>query len=240
MVLGIFNFLSVDRPVEKDTLYLAMKSSNGYSRLLVLAGLAFVPGCGLSEYQAKYEKQQERMNYVDQENQYLNGPLNVPVAKESKNPVANVFLRIPVGISRNYDETPEGILYRYPKISSKFSPEPGQKSSEIDSVYLAVESNKDWNDFKKRALEPFKGIESQNVRTVNLEALGRPARTFQTLSFTYGDDSSWSYQFYFFKEDPYRVAIGFRGSEKVMSSETAKQAMEFCVKTLAVGKAAGK
>src|SRR5260370_32361289 len=106
----------LDRPTEKDTLYLAMKSSNGYSRLFFLGGLAFVSGCGLSEYEAQYEKQQERMNYVDQENQYLNGPLNLPVPKDSKNPGLNVFIRLPIGISRNHEEKPEGTLYRYPKI----------------------------------------------------------------------------------------------------------------------------
>lgn len=217
-----------------------MKLSNGYSPLVLLAGLTFVPGCGLSEYQAKYEKQQERMNYVDQENQYLNGPLNGPVAKDSKSPSVNIFLRVPVGISRNYDEVPEGILHRYPKVSSKVSPEPNQKVSDIDSFYFAVESNKDWNDFKKRALEPFKGVDSQNVSKVSMETPGRPAREFWTISFTHGEDPSWSYQFYFFKDDPYRVAIGFRGSDKVMSFETAKKAMEFSVKTLAVGKGAGR
>lgn len=232
--------MPLDRRTEKDTLYLTMISSNGYSCLFIVAGLAFVSGCGLSEYEAKYEKQQERMNYIDQENQYLNGPLNVPVLKDSKGPNLDVFLRVPLGISRNYDETAEGILHRYPKTSSKLTPEPNQKLSEIDSAYFAVVINKDWNDFKKQALFSFQNVDPQNVRTVNLEVPGRPARVFQTISFTHGDDPSWSYQFYFFKDDSYRVAIGFRGSEKVMASENAKQAMEFSVKTLAVGKAASR
>jgi len=217
-----------------------MKISNGEVRFFLAAGLLGALGCGLSEYQQKYEKQQERMNYLDQENQYLGSPLNVPAPKESKNVPPKVFLRLPIGISPNHDEKPEGILYRYPKSGSKISVDSNVKPSEIDSAFFAVETDKDWNEIKKRALEPFKGVDLQNVPTVNLEVPGRPPRTFQTITFRYGDDPAWTYQFYFYKDDVYRVAIGFRGTDKVMASDNAKQAMEYSVKTLAVGKAASR
>jgi len=70
---------------------------------------------------------------------------------------------------------------------------------------------------------------------VTLEIPSRRTRTFETMSFTYGSDPTWSYRFYFYRDDPYRVAIGFRGSEAALASDTAKQAMEHSVKTLAVG-----
>jgi hypothetical protein len=110
--------------------------------------------------------------------------------------------------------------------------------TEIESAYFAVEMNKDWNDFKNRALGPFKDVDPRNVRMVNLEVPGRPPRAFQTISFTDGTDPTWSYQFYFFHDDVCRVAIGFRGTEKALASEPAKQAMDFSVKSLAVGKVA--
>jgi hypothetical protein len=213
-----------------------MKISNGELRFFLTAGLLGALGCGLSEYQQKYEKQQERMNYLDQENQYLGSPLNVPAPKESKNVPPKVYLRLPLGISPNYNEKPEGILYRYPKSGSKIAADSNVKPSEIDSAFFAVETDKDWNEFKKRALEPFQGVDLQNVRTVNLEVPGRPPKTFQTITFRYGDDPSWTYQFYFYKDDVYRMAIGFRGMDKVMASDNAKQAMEYSVKTLAIGK----
>jgi hypothetical protein len=217
-----------------------MKISNGEVRFFLAAGLLGAVGCGLSEYQQKYEKQQERMNYLDQENQYLGSPLSVPAPKETKNIPPKVFLRLPLGISLNYDEKHEGILYRYPKSGSKISADSNVKPSEIESVFFAVETDKDWNDFKKQALEPFKSVDLQNVRMVNLEVPGRPPKTFQTITFRYDDDPTWTYQFYFYKEDVYRVAIGFRGADKVMASDNAKQAMEYSVKTLAVGKAASR
>jgi hypothetical protein len=202
-----------------------------------VAGLAFVSGCGLSEYQAKYGEQQKRF---DQEYQYLGSPLKLPESKDSNSPNLSVFILPPLGISSTPEDKPEGILYRYPKISSKLSPEPDQKVSEIESVYLAVETGKDWNEFKKRALKPFNVIDAQNARKVTLEVPGRPSRGFETISFTHGSDPSWSYQFYFFKDDVYRVTIGFRGTDKALASETSKQAMEFSVRTLAVGRSANR
>jgi len=147
---------------------------------------------------------------------------------------------LPLGISTNYEEKPEGILYHYPKTSSKAPKVSDSKMTEIESAFFAVEMNKDWNEFKRRALGPFKDVDPRNVRTVNLEVPGRPPRSFQTISFTDGVEPTWSYQFYFFHDDVYQVAIGFRGTEKALASETAKQAMEFSVKSLAVGKAVGR
>jgi hypothetical protein len=207
-----------------------MKSSNGYWRLLLAAGIVFAAGCGLSEYQSKYEKQHERMNYLDQQDQYLGRAVTLPDRKDSHEPHASV--RLPLGISTNHEEEPVGILYRYPRSSSKTLQGGNAKISEIDSVFLAVETTKNWKEFKKRALETFKGIEPQNVRPVSLEIPGRPPRNFETIAFTEGMEPTWAYRFYFFQDQGCGVAIGFRGSESVM--KTAAEVMEFSVKTLTV------
>ena len=210
-----------------------MKAFNGYQRVLFAAGIAFGSGCGLSEYQSKYEKQQERMNYLDQENLYLGRPQVLPAKKESNGPPVSV--RLPLGISTKPDEEPVGILYRYPKSSAKSLQGTNVKVSEIESAFVAVETTGNWKEFKKRALEPFKGADPENARTVSLEIPGRPARTFETIAFTDGADPTWAYRFYFFHDQTCHAAIGFRGSESALASETARHGMEFSVKTLAVG-----
>jgi len=213
-----------------------MKRADGYRCLLF--GLAFCSGCGLSEYESKYEKQQERMNYLDEENRYLGKPIELATKKDSTG--SGIRLRLPLGISTNHDEETVGILNHYPKSSSKPPKGTDAKVSEIESAYVAFETTKDRNQFKKQALEPFKSADPQATRTVNLEIPGRPARTFEMISFTDGSDPTWAYRFYFFRDEVYRVAIGFRGSEPALASETARQAMEFSVKALAVGKTAEK
>ena len=212
-----------------------MKPFNGYRCVLLAAGIAFAPGCGLSEYQSKYEKQQERMNYQDQENLYLGRPLVLSAKKESNGP--QVSVRLPLGISAKPDEEPVGILYRYPKSSAKSLQGANVKVSDIESALVAVETTGNWKEFKKRVLEPFKGADPESPRAVSLEIPGRPARTFETIAFTDGADPTWAYRLYFFHDQTCRAAIGFRGSESALASETARQAMEFSVKTLAVGNA---
>ena len=216
-------------------LLLGMKPSNGYRRVVFAVGIVFGSGCGLSEYQSKYEKQQERMNYLDQENLYLGQPLVLPAKKESNGP--RVSVRLPLGISIKPDEELVGILYRCPKSSAKSLQGANAKVSEIDSAFVAVETPGNWKEFKKRVLEPFKGVDPESTRTVSLEIPGRPARTFETIAFTEGADPTWAYRFYFFRDETCRVALGFRGSESALASETARQAMEFSVKTLAVDNA---
>jgi hypothetical protein len=73
-----------------------MKIPNGDLRFILSASLLGALGCGLSEYQQKYEKQQERMNYLDQENQYLGSTLNVPSPKESKSAPPKSFFVCPL------------------------------------------------------------------------------------------------------------------------------------------------
>jgi len=207
-----------------------MTLCNGYRRVLLWTGVAFTLGCGLSEYQSKYEKQQERMNYLDQENLYLVRPQIIPPKKETNEP--HISLRLPVGISTKPDEEPMGILHRYPKSAAKPPRDTNLKFSEIESVLVAVERSKNWKEFKKRVLEPFNGVEPENTRPVSLEIPGRPPRTFEKIAFTEGMDPTWTYQFYFFQDPIYHVAIGFRGSESGLASDTARQALEFCIKSL--------
>src|SRR5438445_1033445 len=169
VICFMFQF-ALDRPREKYTLLLGMKPFNGYQRVLFAAGIAFAPGCGLSEYQSKYEKQQERMNYLDQENLYLGRPLVLPVKKESNGP--RVSVRLPLGISTKPDEEPVGILYRYPKSSAKSLQGANVKVSDIESALVAVETTGNWKEFKKRTLEPFKGADPESTRAVSLEIPG--------------------------------------------------------------------
>jgi hypothetical protein len=217
------------------TIPFAMKPSNGCWCFLFGGGIALAAGCGLSEYESKYAKQQERVNYLDEQNRYVGRPIEPPGKKDSPGPT--VRLRLPLGISTNFEEETQEILYHYPKAFSKAPQDPKLIVSEIESAYVAVDTTKDWNEFKKRVLNPFEGVDPQIARPVTFVIPGRPARTFEMMSFTYGSDPTWSYRFYFYREDPYRVAIGFRGSEAALASDTAKQAMEYSVKTLMVGPA---
>jgi hypothetical protein len=208
--------------------------------ICLVAILLFALGCGLSEYQEKFARQQERVNYLDRENEYLGKPIELPKKKEGdSSPSLSVFFRPPFGIATSPDENSLGVLSHYGKAgSTKSSKGSAGKLSGIQHVYLLVRINMDWSVFKNEVLASFKDSEGKTTKIITLSPPGREAITLETLAFTAGADPAMNYQFYFFRNEIYRVAIVFQGPEKTMSSEVSKEAIEVSLKSLAVGDAA--
>jgi hypothetical protein len=206
----------------------------------LVAVLLFALGCGLSEYQEKFARQQERVNYWDRENEYLGKPIELPKKKEGDtSPGMLIFFRPPLGVLATPDEKPVGVLFHYAKAgSAKSAKGSAAKVSGIQDVYVARSINTDWSAFKAEVLASIKGAEGTATRIVTFSPPGREPITFETLSFTAGADPVMNYQFYFFRNETYRVAIGFQGPAKVMSSDVSKEAIELSLKSLAVGVAA--
>jgi hypothetical protein len=217
---------------------------NGIGRFAFLgclvAILLFALGCGLSEYQEKFARQQERVNYLDRENEYLGKPIELPKKKEGDTgPRLAVFFRPPLGILTSPDEQPTGVLFHYGRApSAKSAKGSSGKLSGVQDVYLSVTINKDWSDFKKEVFASIKGSEGKTTQIKTLTAPGRQPMTFETVSFTEGSDPAMNYQFYFFRNEIYRVALVFQGPEKVMNSEMTRESIELSLKSLAVGDAA--
>jgi hypothetical protein len=209
----------------------------------MVAILLFAAGCGLSDYQEKLARQQERVNSWSRENQYLGKPLELPKKKEGEtNPDLLVFLRPPLGIRTSPDEQPTGVLFHYGRTASgKSSKTASDKLSGVQDVYLAVTINKDWTEFKKQVMSSIKGAEGRGTQIKTLTAApDREPMTYETFSFIEAGDPPMGYQFYFFHDEIYRVAIVFRGPEGAMKSEPTKEAIDFSLKSLAVGETAKK
>ena len=86
--------------------------------LLLLA----VPACGLSDYEAKMRDAQERKDRFDEEEKYLDVPVQIPTQKNKDDrdePVANVFFRPPKGIEPKPQAQPRNSLnlWRYARVS---------------------------------------------------------------------------------------------------------------------------
>jgi hypothetical protein len=92
--------------------------------LVLVAALPFVAGCGLDAYEAQMEKQQKRLEYIDELNKYLGAKVEIPQPKgpiaDSKKgpttlkgptPAPDLFLRLPKGLDNNGKATPLGPHY---------------------------------------------------------------------------------------------------------------------------------
>jgi hypothetical protein len=83
---------------------------------IALAGL--LPGCGLDEYEKQMEYQQQRLDYLEEENKLLEPQsLNLPPVKEGSKivlPSTDFFFRPPRGISTTAGERPlSNLLYSF-------------------------------------------------------------------------------------------------------------------------------
>ena len=82
--------------------------------LLLLA----LPACGLSDYEEKMRKAQQREERLREETKYLGEPVKIPTEKVKDGrelPVANVFFQPPRGIQSAFQpEQIKGLLWRYP------------------------------------------------------------------------------------------------------------------------------
>jgi hypothetical protein len=94
-----------------------MPSRNHRVRLCFLAALLLsVGGCGLSEYEKKMLDSQNRLERWEEEKRLLGDPIAMPTVADKEGtefPIANVFLRLPKGLSTQPDKPRQKLLYPY-------------------------------------------------------------------------------------------------------------------------------
>jgi hypothetical protein len=87
-----------------------------FSRTLSVAGLVYVLGCGLSDYEKRMDEQRDRMRAFDEEVLVLGDLIEMPYQLDAKNRKAplipfDTFLRMPKGVSGKFGGA--GATYAY-------------------------------------------------------------------------------------------------------------------------------
>jgi len=78
-------------------------------------------GCGLSEYEQQIDREQKRLQLIDEENSYLGEPIEAPKIKQANSttfqiPTTTIGFRPPRGIAAKPGSELRGdILYQYSK-----------------------------------------------------------------------------------------------------------------------------
>jgi hypothetical protein len=181
---------------------------------LLAAACLLGSGCGLDYYEQQMVAEQNRLKYLDEENQNLEGsPLKLPEQKvDDKEAVhgKDFFFRPPRGISTTPDAKPIGILYRYP------STDP---NGNVQDMFVAV--------VKKDATDKFRNEVLQTIQSLGLRAAGQVktrevgVQAGHPLRYDYyelqGAPNQPAGSVYFYHEvvqgeGAYQVAIVFRGT----------------------------
>jgi hypothetical protein len=200
-------------------------------------------GCGLADYEERMQQAQRAADRYDEENKYLGDPLVIPDRKpeppaegkaEGKaegraegrrgparaEPLVNLFLRPPKGISPKPEDQPiQEVLYRYGPVTAAQTrtrgagPAPGRAGaggspgSGFTDVYLAVGDDSD--EFVDKALAPMPRTEDKlpPAREHRVPLPGGQALNFGEINFA-ADDADYSA--YFHRSRGRRVVLVYR------------------------------
>jgi hypothetical protein len=183
--------------------------------LLTASLLLLESGCGLDHYEQQMEREQQRLQYLDDQNQNLEAnPLKWPEKKgEDKEAVGDkdFFFRPPKGISTTPEPMPMGMFYRY----SSTDPT-GNLQDLLVAFALSREGTEKFRNEVLRNLESF-GLRAAGPiksREAGLP-IGQPIRyDFYELQ---GPPNQAGGSVYFYHEPAsgdaeYQVALVFRGT----------------------------
>jgi hypothetical protein len=211
--------------------------------------LTMITGCGLADYEAKMDAAQKRLEYLDKESVYLGDPIEPPPvirpATEEGAPKPkpiDLFFRPPRGIATKYEAMPVGsILYRYlrdPLSSQRIAPrtagQPIKSPPEFQEVLVAMSADRSRDEFWNDILNAFGGVDAKNMTREIKQPLGRQPLTFDKLPFNVSPPPT-SYFVFVYEAQNVHVAIIFSVKQDKAADAEVANAMDFSLKSLAVG-----
>jgi hypothetical protein len=174
-------------------------------------------GCGLAHYEAQMEREQDRLKRIDQREEYLGAPLQLPDKKGR--PL--VFLRPPKGIGSKGGLHDSSVLQRF-----GLTGEP----SRFHDVSFGAETMKE-DEFWSSLLHSFPRLKRDDAHLWQRSTPAPRAPQFQELT---SEDGQYDSFIYVHSRGDVHVAIVFR-LEKGKRDEEAKRIMEISLDSLVVG-----
>ncbi len=166
-------------------------------------------GCGLQDYEARMETQQNRLRYMELQNQNLEPyKLQLPDRKpEDDLAKEEFFMRPPKGISGDGDDK---------IIGSDIAHFPSNGGTPIRDVWVAAVKRDNDKKFQKDVLELLK-INARKVQTKTVGGAGLPQLNFDWIHDDQG--AKGIFDAYFIKNRPswQRSSFGWRATKRMLS-----------------------
>lgn len=198
-----------------------------------LAGLLLLAaGCGVSEYEAKMQETQRRVQRFDEESKLLDSPLTIPTppAKDKNAPPPPLlFVRPPRGIlpSANNEKEPRNrILYTFPAKGVN-------AAGPFINMEVAVGDKS--KDFEAEVLRSFSPSGNLTQKQRQFKPPGRDPLTFQSTEF---EEGQGHYSVNLWRGQDHQVALVY--SIQRGQREKAAKALDASLESFAVGKDVGK
>jgi hypothetical protein len=210
-------------------------------------------GCGLSDYEAKMVSEQKRVQRFDDEAEFLDEPVEIPVKKEAgstgqPSTQVDVFFRPPCGISSKPETTTRGELYRYlhPASQPVFGPrakiDPKRALKDLVSeVDLGVSIGGEGNDFFKKVQQAY-GLQKPTFVPETKQPPGHNRLEFQKTTFTDTSTPPLVYSIYLCSLQNVHIAMVFLVPQDKASNpdsgKTVEKMIDLSLQSLAVGQEA--
>jgi hypothetical protein len=194
---------------------------------LGLLAAALLGGCGLPEYEARMQQEQERLDRFDEENKALDAPLDPPKRQAGKDTVQDpVFFRPPKGIAATPKEPALGPLSRYLRNS---------QNCPFSEVHLAT-APADQKDFASSVV---KAASAQLGGDASPRRVSKNPYRRDPLQFEVYDNAPGGYALYLCQRNGVQVAVGFQADRGRALSSLAKQ-IDLSLESLAAGPEANR
>ncbi|HEV8062466.1 MAG TPA: hypothetical protein VGP68_21485 [Gemmataceae bacterium] len=182
-------------------------------------------GCGLQDYEARMETQQNRLRYLELQNQNLEPyKLQLPDRKpEDDLAKEEFFMRPPKGISGDGDDK---------IIGSDIAHFPANGGTPIRDVWVAAVKRDNDKKFQKDVLELLK-INARKVQTKTVGGVGMPQLPFDWIHDDQG--AKGIFDAYFYKKSPFLAAIVFRTEGNKENAVTTPPQIDYALASLRLG-----
>jgi hypothetical protein len=208
-----------------------------YVTLGTLGLAAWVSGCGLSEYEANMASEQARVHRLEEENKYLDDPIEWPAKKDSdkketgrketskkdsEKPYVDVFFRPPRGIKRTPNQQQHGPLYVFPRSSDN--------TGAIQEIWIGAAVNQ--ADFARDVTKLFVPAGGSVTKPTHSDKQPPGRKEPLSLDTSTYEDAGSTYSINIYKKGNIDVAVVYH-IDKTKSSETTAK-VEMSLESLAI------
>jgi hypothetical protein len=189
-------------------------------------------GCGLAEYEAKMQFQQDRLNYAERENRFLESEsLQLPATMEDDNeviPATHFFCRPPRDIEPVPSEAKLGNILHIFRARGL--------QSALREMMVGMVKTDGSSRFIEDVLSVL-GCQGAARSFVDLSPPGRPALHLERYEEEQPDEVT---QVYFYRDGPYEAAVVFKLSPSGAQQSGMQEAIKYSLGSLRTGNLASE
>jgi hypothetical protein len=240
-------------------------AAGAWRRFLPGCLLVMVAGCALGDYEAQIDKQRKRLDVLDEENRFLNEPIEVPKTENkdgTKSPTwpFDVYVRLPKDFGASINATlsfSSQPLFRYgPRdgyyafVAAGLIPEkkdskdskgkdskPAPSEWPVETFRANVHGALREYCYKELKIASFPPLDGASYRKMTKVPLSDEGEPLPAIAFDvlYFKAGDFRFDLYFHQQNNLQAAIVFQYPQSLANDENLKKGLDWSLSTIAFG-----